>query len=347
MTESITIRALEPGTATSRDWQAFHAFRRIRAAEDDPGQPVAPDEAAERDLRNANPLWHWRSILAVSQGQVVGRLQLWWRREGSPDHERFAGYLMAGGGVLREWRRRGIATRLAGELLAFMQDQDMRLVSLRAPNPDLAAGFLTRLGARETYRDVDNRLRIAEAPWPDIERWGRVPGDMRWEVHAGRVPLDRLRAIAPAITAMLADVPRGESEDPTIVFEAEAFQEVYQRMDARQGMHFFVLLLHGDQVAAVSEASWFGDAPQAANQLFTGVARAFRGRGLGLAVKSRMLQLLREQAPGAQDVLTNNSVHNAAMLRINARLGFQPARQSAVFQLRREELAARLAAIAG
>lgn len=342
MHDSIALRVFEPASATAEDWRAFHAFRRERFAEDHPGRPVAPDEGAERDLRTADPMWQTRSVVAVSQDRVVGRLQLWWRREGSPDHEQYAGYLMSGGGVLRDFRRRGIATALARQLLAFMQDQGSRIVSFRVPNPDGGAGFLARIGARETYRDVDNRLRLADAPWADIELWARAPEGMRWEVHAGRVPMDRLRALAPAIDAMLADVPRGESDHPPIAFEADGYEDVYLRMDARQGMHFLVVLHAGDQAAAVCEATWFGDAPEGANQLFTGVTRAFRGQGLGLAVKSRMLQLLRDQARGAQSVQTNNSVDNAAMLRINEHLGFQPLRQSAVFQLRREDLAQRL-----
>lgn len=342
MDDSIALQVFEPACATAAQWRAFHAFRRERAAEDYPGRPTAPDEAAERDLRTADPLWQTRSTVAVTQDRVVGRLQLWWRREGSPDHEQYAGYLMSGGGVLRDFRRRGIATALARHLLAFMQDQGSRIVSFRVPNPDSGAGFLARIGARETYRDVDNRLRLADAPWPHIERWARAPEGLRWEVHAGRVPMERLHAMAPAITAMLADVPRGESDQPPIVFEAQAHEDVYLRMDARQGMHFLVVLHAGDQVAAVCEATWFGDAPEAANQLFTGVARAFRGQGLGLAVKSRMLQLLRDEARGAQSVQTNNSVDNAAMLRINGHLGFQPLRQSAVFQLLRDDLAQQL-----
>lgn len=342
MRDSIVLRTFEPATASAEEWHAFHAFRRARATEDWPGVPPGPDHAAERDLRNRHPLWHWHSVLALSQSKVVGRLQLWWRREGSPGHERFAGHLMAGGGVLPDWRRRGIATRLARELLAFMQEHDMRFVSLRTPNPELAAGFLARLGARETYRDVDNRLRIADAPWAEIGRWARTPAGLRWEVHAGRVPMDRLRAVAPAIDAMLADVPRGGTNEPPLTFEPQAYEDLYRAMETRQGLHLLVVLQAGEQVAAVCEATWYGDAPATANQLFTGVARTWRGRGLGLAAKARMLQLLREQAPAAQEVLTNNAVDNAAMLRINARLGFQPLRQSAVFQLRREDLAQRL-----
>lgn len=343
MDDSIALQVFEPASATAAQWRAFHAFRRERAAEDYPGRPVAPDDAAERDLHTADPLWQTRSVVATVQDRVVGRLQLWWRREGSPDHEQYAGYLMSGGGVLRDFRRRGIATALARRLLAFMQDQGSRIVSFRVPNPDTGAGFLARIGARETYRDVDNRLRLPDAPWPGIDRWAHAPDGMRWEVHAGRVPMARLRALAPAIDAMLADVPRGESDHPPIAFEADGYEGVYLRMDARQGMHFLVVCHAGAQVAAVSEATWFGDAPEAANQLFTGVARAFRGQGLGLGVKSRMLQLLRAEARGAQSVQTNNSVDNAAMLRINEQLGFRPLRQSAVFQLRREDLARRLA----
>lgn len=167
---------------------------------------------------------------------------------------------------------------------------------------------------------------------------------MRWEVHAGRVPMDRLHAIAPALDAMLADVPRGTTDQPTITFEPESYVDVYQRMDARGGKHLFVLLLAGEEVAAASEASWFGDAPEAAHQLFTGVGRDFRGRHLALAAKARMLQLLREHLPQAREVLTNNAVDNAAMLRVNQRLGFRPFRQSAVFQLSRDTLAQSLGA---
>ncbi|HEY1229921.1 MAG TPA: N-acetyltransferase, partial [Ramlibacter sp.] len=165
------------------------------------------------------------------------------------------------------------------------------------------------------------------------------------EVHAGRVPMDRLRAIAPAIDALLADVPQGVSDQPPLAYEPDAYTDVYRQMDARGGLHLFVVLHAGEQVAAVSEATWYGDASQAANQQFTGVARAFRGRGVGLAIKSRMLQLVRDKVPDARDVFTNNAVDNTPMLRINARLGFQGVRQSAVFQLRRDALARQLGAI--
>lgn len=345
MDDSVVLRALDPHTMTAEEWRAFHAFRRVRAAEDYPGHPVAPDDAAERDLREGNALWQWHSTLALQGTHVVGRLQIWWRRQGSPDFERHSGYAMAAGGVLREWRRRGLGTRLAAELLRAMDAGALRVVSLRVPDPDLAAGFLAHLGARETYRHVDNRLQLADARWADIDRWAIAPAGMHWEVHAGRVPMERLVALAPAIDAMLADVPRGSTDQPRLAFEPESYRDVYQRMDERGGMHLFALLIAGEEVAAVSEALWFGNAPASVHQNFTGVTRAFRGRGLALAAKARMLQLVREQLPQAQEVLTNNAVDNAAMLHVNDRVGFRVARQSAVFQLGRDTLAQRLATL--
>ena len=62
MKDSIALRVLDPTAATREEWHAFHAFRRARAAEDHPGRPVSPDAAAEADLRNQHPLWHWHSI---------------------------------------------------------------------------------------------------------------------------------------------------------------------------------------------------------------------------------------------------------------------------------------------
>ena len=54
----------------------------------------------------------------------------------------------------------------------------------------------------------------------------------------------------------------------------------------------------------------------------TGVIPAFRGRGIGLAMKQRSLSWA--AAAGITRVITQNDATNAPMLAINARLGYEP-----------------------
>jgi RimJ/RimL family protein N-acetyltransferase len=57
--------------------------------------------------------------------------------------------------------------------------------------------------------------------------------------------------------------------------------------------------------------------------MFTGTLRAYRGRGLALAVKLASIAWAREH--GVTSMQTNNDETNAPMLAINRRLGYRPA----------------------
>jgi RimJ/RimL family protein N-acetyltransferase len=56
--------------------------------------------------------------------------------------------------------------------------------------------------------------------------------------------------------------------------------------------------------------------------MFTGTQRAYRGRGLGLAVKLASIAWAREH--GITQIATRNDETNAPMLAINRRLGYRP-----------------------
>ena len=55
---------------------------------------------------------------------------------------------------------------------------------------------------------------------------------------------------------------------------------------------------------------------------FTGVLRDTRGRGLAQALKLQTILLAKKE--GARYIRTNNDSHNAPMLAINRKLGYQP-----------------------
>lgn len=340
---ALAILSFDPFTASPSDWARLHAYRRLRAAEDHPGEPLAPDDDFEHELRQHRPLYESRRILAVQGGAIVGNLILGFRRDGSPGSEDFAPFVDVWGGVARVHRRQGIAKALMGPLHAFMQSQGKTVATMKVHLPEGHA-FMQAIGASANYRSAENRLAFGGLDWDALARWQAQavsPGDgLVWEVHAGRVPMQRLAALMAPFSALINEQPLDTLEVPRMRYELPGYVTWYEDMDRRGGEHFLVLLCHGDQVAAMCDASWNALFPDRVYQQLTAVAAPWRGKGLAKGVKAAMLQLIRARHPEVQTMITHNAQANAPMLSINQRLGFAVHRQDATYQVGRQALAA-------
>lgn len=340
----VSIHPFDPHAATPDAWAALHAYIRLRAEEDDPGEPVMPDAEFEHIARRRWPFWRNQRLLALQDGAITGSVALSTRLEGTPDHAEYAPHLAAWGGVRRASRRGGVATALLRPVLAFMQDHGKTILTLRARQPDGHA-FLRAIGAVQKQREAENRLPFAGLDWAELARWeAAAPPGLRWEVHAGRVPMARLAALAPIFTTLNQDVPAGDLDAPAHRHDMQGYATWYEEADRAGGQHLLVLLLDGGEVAGMCEAEWDARFPDRVHQALTAVARPWRGRGVAKALKARMLRLVRDQQPGAVLMTTNNATSNAPMLSINTRLGFVRHRETGTYQVGRDALAAYLAA---
>ena len=332
----------DPLAASVHDWAKFHAYRRARLEEDFPGEPAVPDAELERDLRRHDPLTESRRILAVRDGALVGNLTLSFRREGSPGCEDYAPFVYVWGGVLRAHRRQGIGRALVAALLSFMQEQGKTLSTMKVHLPESHA-FMAAIGATQNYRSIENRLRFDGLDWKELAHWqaqATTPGDgLTWEIHAGRVPFERLAPLMAPFSALLNEQPLDSLDVPRGRYELQGYETWYADMDRRGGEHFLVLLRHGDDVAAMCDASWDARFPDRVYQQLTAVARPWRGKGLAKGVKAAMLKLIRDHHPEMRTMITSNAEVNASMLSINQRLGFAVHRQEGTYQISRETLA--------
>ena len=337
------VRSFDPDKASPAEWAAFHAFRRARAEEDDPGEPVLSDAEFEHDTRRQWPSWENRRVLAVAAGEVIGSVGLGFRRQGTEDYADFAPFLRVWGGVRRDWRRQGAGTALLRPVLAFMRDRGKTVATLGARQPEGHA-FLAAIGAVQRQLEVENRLPFAGLDWARLMRWETAaPPGLRWEVHAGRVPMDRLAALIPAFTVLVGDVPTGELETPPNRYDLQGYVTGYQEADRTGDEHLLVMLMDGDAVAGMCEGWWDARLPGRVQQFLTAVARPWRGQGLAKALKARMLRLVRERQPGVAMMTTQNAQSNAPMLSINARLGFVRHKQIGTYQIGPDALAGWLA----
>lgn len=340
----VVTRALSPKSATLEEWRAFHAYLRLRAAEENPDDPIIDDDVRQRDMQIDWPLFETHRVLALIDGQIVGSLAMWTRRKGTADYEAHAQHITADAGVRMSARRQGIGTVLLGELTAFMRERGFVTATLSARVGD-GTMFLAAIGAIEKHRMVENRLDLSQVDGRMLHAWeagGTSVEGLSWEIHAGRVPLDRYAALIPQLTVMLNSMPLGDLDIPPFRLDLDQIKAWYAEMDAHGGDHMMVVLNAGAEIVAVSEANWVSDYPDRAFQNLTAVAPAWRGRGLAKAVKARLLRAVCERRPSIRLVVTSNANVNAAMLAINAQLGFAQHRDVRTFQIARDAIEAAL-----
>jgi len=342
---SLALRPFDPVHATRVQWQALHAFRRLRGAEDFPGEPLITDEEFEHELRIHRPLHENQRLLALRDGEIVGILILSFRRQGSPDSEDFAAYVDIAGGVAQRHRRQGIGKFLLAALADFMERHGKTMASTKV-HVDDGHRCMNKIGATCNLRAVENRMPFDRLDWDELARWAERPelpaAGLTWELHVGRVPISTLAPLMEPFSVLINEQPLGALDMPRIRYELQGYETWYADMDRRGGDHFMVMLRDKGQVAAMSDASWDQRFPDRLFQQFTGVARSWRGKGLGKAVKARLLQLVRARHPEVRTVVTRNAQVNAAMLSINDRLGFAVHKEEGTYQFGLDTLRAYL-----
>jgi len=339
----IAIRAFDPHAASAAEWSAYQRLRRARAEEDDPGETLPSDDDFKNELRRHRPLFESRRFVAMAGDAVAGMIGVGFRRQGTADYADYAPYCDAWGGVLLPWRRQGVGSALLRPLVDFMTERGKARVTIDARGPE-AHAFLTAVGAEARHVMLRNRLDLGGLDLAVAAGWeAAVPAGLAWEIHAGQVPMGRLEALLPQFTRLFADVPLGSLDVPALRYELPAYRAWYGELDRHGGEHLLVLLLAGDQVAALCEGAFDARYPDRVHQLLTAVARHWRGQGLARAVKAAMLRLVRQRHPAATRMFTLNAEGNAPILALNRRLGFVQDRRSASYQIEREALAGWLA----
>jgi RimJ/RimL family protein N-acetyltransferase len=343
---AIDVRSFDPAQATNTDWQALLAFRRVRANEDFPGEPVLSDDQFVHEVRRHLPLQEHRRFIAWHEGEIAGNLILSYRRPGTPGAEDYAAFVDAFGGVRNSFQRQGVGQSLLRVLEAFMREEGRRVATVKVHRLESHA-FFRAMGAEEKLASVENRLDFAGLDWAELARWRSqavtsAPG-LRWEIHAGRVPYARLDQLMAPFSRLINEQPLGTLDIPRMRYEVSGYETWYAQMDARGGEHYIVLLCDGDEVVAVCDASWDARFPDRAYQQLTAVDARWRGKGLAKAVKAAMLELMRQRQPQVRTLITTNANANAPMLSINKRLGFAVYRRDATYQMELEALQRALA----
>jgi GNAT superfamily N-acetyltransferase len=339
----IQIILFDPESASRETWAAFHTWRR---AESDPDVRVCTDGKWEEGMRQTDAFWDVRHWLALEGPDVAGYVRVSFRRAGSPNAEEHARFLGCSGTVVAHARRRGIGTLLLRQVCDLMHALDKSVLTLSA-DTDAGHAFLTRFGATAKHTMLSCQARLDDLDWPRLRAWEDMAGDIGlvFECYAGRVPRDVLVSFLPAFTAIGADMPLESLESPPFRVEIGAYDQWYKRLEQTEAAHHLVLLRDpAGTVVGMSEAFWNSPTPKLAFQQFTAVARSWRGRGLGRAIKAALLRQIRSTHPCVEKVRTANGESNAAMLAVNRSIGYTVLQREVDYQVTRADLDAGLQA---
>ncbi|MBB4692646.1 GNAT family N-acetyltransferase [Paractinoplanes abujensis] len=197
----------------------------------------------------------------------------------------------------------------------------------RTPADWAGARFAERRGFSSVH--VENHfVRSLPAPVPPAA----VPEGYELVSWAGRVPGDQLASLAAMRTTMSQDVPSGDAEHETTVWDADRVRVNDERMATGYLSLVSLVRTTEGEPAGYTQILVPRDDPDNALQEDTFVARKHRGRRLSAGLKSANLELLAVHAGSRRFLHTWTGEDNTAMLRVNRAYGFQPVERTHTYQ---------------
>jgi RimJ/RimL family protein N-acetyltransferase len=334
------IIVFNPRTASPELWAAYHSFRRAAHAELPPSVAGLSDAECEREMREAAPLNESVRWVVLVEGAVIGSASVSYGKPGAPDAQAHAPHLRASGTVRPDACRQGVGTALLCEVLHLMHRLDKTVLTVGS-RTEAGHAFLTSAGAVPRLTAITSRVALKELDLVALREWedAQTISSLQWECYARQVPRERLLELLPEFTAVFAGETADGLQAAPVRFEIESYDRLNSMVERTGSAHHLVLLKEpGGRSAGMTEAVWDARRPDTVYQALTVVARSWRGRGLGKALKAALLRQLHECHPAAEFVTAGVSEMNAAMRSINERSGFRLHSRFIQYQVTRHAL---------
>jgi ribosomal protein S18 acetylase RimI-like enzyme len=288
----------------------------------DPDHPTSLDSLRSNFL-DTTPGRIQRRLVVMDEKEAVTGYSVTVHVAEAPEHH-FYVWL----GVQPSQRGQGLGSALWNLSLVYLQEQGATRVSSEVLDTDPASlGFAERRGFkidRQHFYSVLDLATFDETPYlPDIAALEEQNIRFCSLANFPDTPETR-RKFYELNLAVVMDIP-GEDwnfENYPGFFEKRILGSPRFK---REGQ---LLAVDGDALVGFAAVSLFSESQSAYNAT-TGVIRAYRGRGIALALKVLSARYARQH--GEQTLRTDNDSLNAPILAINRRMGYQP--QPGTYQL--------------
>ncbi len=278
-----------------------------------PETPTTVDACIEGDM-GRNPQCRHQRWVGVQDGRVVGvgsyDQSLW-----HYDPRRFRIVVE----VLPDYQRRKIGSALYEQIVAGVQRfNPATLYSQAREDHPQGIRFLERRGFTETEREGMLQLDVRTfdpTPYASLEDELCAQGIAIKTLIELESDPDRNRKLYEMDLEIIPDLPDelGLTPPPFEEWVGAVITAPHVIPDA------YFIATHGDEYVGASEL-WKSSAPGSLHQGLTCVKRAWRRRGIALALKARAIAYAR--AHGVARIQTGNDMNNRPILALNERLGF-------------------------
>jgi mycothiol synthase len=274
--------------------EEYEAWRAVRLAVETGSRCLTVEEMREQDSPDR------LLLLAVEDGDVVG--------SGIADRSDTAGAAFVAPRVLSEHRRIGVGSTLLRALAEHCSGLGLS-TAVASTDDEGSLAFATHFGFEEVDREVEQVRAVGDEPAPT-----GLPDGV--EVVEARQRPDLWSACFETFgKEVLADFALYTPLD----ISAEQWNTSWR------GDPMF-LALSDDEVIGCAGLDRDADRPGRAENALTGVARAWRGRGIASHLKRRTLHWA--ALNGLEEIYTWTQAGNSSMLRLNEHLGYVTTRNS-------------------
>ncbi len=230
--------------------------------------------------------------------------------------------------VSRDRRRRGLAKLLLTVICEQAIAESRPLLTWETFDAVPAGeAFSQSVGGRAARVSRKSELRLANLDWSLVAKWARgAPARQQGyslELVHGAFP-EHLRPDAVELHRIMQTAPRDDLEGGDAAVDT-AFVAEMDRALVESGQTRWTVLVRNPGGACVGGTEIVFDPADSSivHQQSTGIHPDHRRMGLALWAKAEMLEWLRRERPGVEQVHTTNALSNDAMLTINDALGFE------------------------
>jgi len=224
--------------------------------------------------------------------------------------------------VDRAFENRGAGQFLYENIMRYLSDLHASEVwSFAKEDMPVSLAFLNKRGFVERFRSWESRLDPRSVDISKFQEYTEKASRGGVEISSlsteVKVDPDGYRKLYELSQMLMGDMPMPEPYTPVPYEQWLSFD----MKDPGLIPEAYAIAKAGNSYVGLSTVRRLDKEPRGLAQLLTGVRREYRGKGVALAMKIKVIEWA--QKNGYEQIKTENATTNAAMLGINIKLGFK------------------------